>query len=325
MLNSLDEGECSTGDSRNPLWKKLWHLSIPPKVRIFAWRICLNALPTLVNLQSKGVVNCDICPACGKEPETISHVFVNCEVAKRVWRCWLDCSLVVLNANMDIVDIALEILDSGSSSDLEFFFGAAWAIWSSSQIPDHIWSFAKKFILESRSALSANSQNLSRQEGRWCAAPLGVFKINVDGATSESGKNSSVGVVIHDAASNIIATCCKYLQGRYLVEEVEGLAMECGLLLAKEQMLSQIILESNSIAAVSGVLDADFGGCVGHIYQGICSILASFSSWDVKHVRRDYNKAAHFLAQFARQWEISQVWIGVCPPMLSKVIHSDCM
>ena len=172
MLNSLDEGECSTGDSRNPLWKKLWHLSIPPKVRIFAWRMCLNALPTLVNLQSKRVVNCDICPACGKEPETISHVFVNCEMAKRVWRCWLDCSLVVLNANMDIVDIALEILDSGSSSDLEFFFGAAWAIWSnrnrivyesSSQIPDHIWSFAKKFTLESRSALSANSQNLSRQ------------------------------------------------------------------------------------------------------------------------------------------------------------------
>ena len=88
----------------------------------------------------------------------------------------------------------------------------------------------------------------------------------------------SVGVMICDAASNIIAACCKYLQGRYLVEEVEGLAMECGLLLAKEQMLSQIILESDSIAAVSGVLDADFGGCVGHIYQGICSILASFSN-----------------------------------------------
>ena len=28
---------------------------------------------------------------------------------------------MVLNANMDIVDIALEILDSDSSSDLEFF------------------------------------------------------------------------------------------------------------------------------------------------------------------------------------------------------------
>ena len=29
--------------------------------------------------------------------------------------------------------------------------------------------------------------------------PLGVFKINVDGATSENDRNSSVGVVIRDA------------------------------------------------------------------------------------------------------------------------------
>ena len=84
LLNTLDKGECSTGDSRNPLWKKLWHLSIPPKVHIFAWKLCLNALPTLLNLQSKGVVNCDICSTCGKEPETTSHVFLKCEVAKRV-------------------------------------------------------------------------------------------------------------------------------------------------------------------------------------------------------------------------------------------------
>ena len=105
-----------------------------------------------------------------------------------------------------------------------------------------------------------------------------------------------MGVVICDAAGNIIAACCKYLQGRYLVEEVEGLAMECGLLLAKEQMISQIILESDSLTIVSSVIAADFSGCVGHIYQGIRSLLAPFSSWDIKHVRRDYNKAAHVLA-----------------------------
>ena len=127
---------------------------------------------------------------------------------------------MVLNANMNIVDIAIEILEYGSFSDLEFFFRAAWAIWfnrnrivyeSSSQISDHIWGFAKKFILESRSALSANSQRLSRSEGIWCVPPPGVFKINVDGATSESEKNSSVGVIIRDVAGNIIAACCKYL------------------------------------------------------------------------------------------------------------------
>ena len=80
------------------------------------------------------------------------------------------------------------------------------------------------------------------------------------------------------------------------MEEVEGLAMECGLLLAKEQMIPQIILESDSLTTVSSVIAADFDGCVGHIYQGIRSLLTPFSNWDIKHVRRDYNKAAHVLA-----------------------------
>ena len=155
------------------------------------------------------------------------------------------------------------------SSCLELLglFGSIEIVYESSiQIPDHIWGFAKKFILESRSALSANSQRLSRSEGIWCAPPPGVFKINVDGATSESEKNSSVGVIIRDVADDIISACCKYLQGRYLVEEVEGLAMECGLLLAKEQMIPQIILESDALTAVSSVVAVDIDGCFGHIY-----------------------------------------------------------
>ena len=68
-----------------------------------------------------------------------------------------------------------------------------------------------------------------------------MFKINVDGATSEIDRNSSMGVVIRDAAGNVHVACCRYLQGQYLVEEFEALAMECDLLLAKKHKLSQII------------------------------------------------------------------------------------
>ena len=93
-----------------------------------------------------------------------------------------------------------------------------------------------------------------------------MFKINVDGVTSESGKNLSVGVVTRDAVGNIIAACCKYLQGQYMVDQVEALAMKCGLLLAKEQMLPQIILESDALTVVTSVLAAENDGCLGHIY-----------------------------------------------------------
>ena len=43
-----------------------------------------------------------------------------------------------------------------------------------------------------------------------------------------------MGVVIRDTTGTVHVACCKYLQGRYLVEEVEALAMEWCLILAKE-------------------------------------------------------------------------------------------
>ena len=36
VIDTMEEGESSLGDSRSPLWRKLWHLNIPPKVCIFA-------------------------------------------------------------------------------------------------------------------------------------------------------------------------------------------------------------------------------------------------------------------------------------------------
>jgi len=164
---------------------------------------------------------------------------------------------------------------------------------------------------------------LAKTDGKWTAPPPGSFKINVDGATSEDERNSSVGVVIRDVDGNILATCCKYLQGQYSVEEVEALAVEYGLLLAKEQKLSHIILESDASIVVSNVTAVETSGRLGHVYQGIRGLLSSFSSWNIKHVKREYNKAAHMLAQYARQKEESYVWKGVCPPMVAQIIQEE--
>ena len=156
-----------------------------------------------------------------------------------------------------------------------------------------------------------------------CSSDL--FKINVNGATSENERNSSVRVVIRDVNGKVLAACCSYLQGHYSVEEVEAMAIERGLLLAKELKLPHIILESDALNVVSNITAANSSGWLGHVYHGILGLLSSFSSWNVKHAKRDYNKAAHILAQYARQKEESYVWEGVCPPMVAQVIQEEEM
>ena len=87
MVDSSEEGESSCGDPRQQLWKKVWHLNIPSKIKIFAWRACVDALPTMMNLKKRSIGVTENCPCCGREMESIFHSIIRCEMAKRVWDC----------------------------------------------------------------------------------------------------------------------------------------------------------------------------------------------------------------------------------------------
>ena len=73
IVENLERGECSTSDTRTPLWRKMWQLKIPPKVKIFTWRACMNGLQTLLNLGRRGISKDVLCPLRGKEPESTIH------------------------------------------------------------------------------------------------------------------------------------------------------------------------------------------------------------------------------------------------------------
>jgi len=60
------------------MWKKLWSLHLPPKVKSFAWRACKDILPTKANLGKRKVEVDLLCDRCGMEPESTIHVLKSC-------------------------------------------------------------------------------------------------------------------------------------------------------------------------------------------------------------------------------------------------------
>ena len=54
MIDDQDLGECSVAHSQTSFWKAIWHLNTPPKIRIFAWKVCRIDLPTMLNLRCWG-------------------------------------------------------------------------------------------------------------------------------------------------------------------------------------------------------------------------------------------------------------------------------
>ena len=54
-MKEITHIEHSTARTEWDLWRKLWRLNVPPKVRMFLWRACSNVLPTRENLHRRRV------------------------------------------------------------------------------------------------------------------------------------------------------------------------------------------------------------------------------------------------------------------------------
>nr|POF08236.1 hypothetical protein CFP56_74404 [Quercus suber] len=162
FVDLVEEGESTSGSSWTLLWKRLLQQKVPPKIKIFAWRTYVNGLPTMQNLNHRGVHCSSFCPLCDKAIETIAHTLLHCDHAKMTWAFWYNCP-VDLSTSCDLVDIALNFIAKGSSNDLELFFVVAWSIWwnhnqaiheDSSSPPIHAWEMAGGVLAEFKAACS---------------------------------------------------------------------------------------------------------------------------------------------------------------------------
>lgn len=79
------EGEEAAPSNTMSLWKQVWQAKVLPRVKLFAWRACLDALPTRLGI-SKRVTGYDgFCGACNKDDESFLHTLRDCVLAREVW------------------------------------------------------------------------------------------------------------------------------------------------------------------------------------------------------------------------------------------------
>nr|GEX90708.1 RNA-directed DNA polymerase, eukaryota, reverse transcriptase zinc-binding domain protein [Tanacetum cinerariifolium] len=113
-----------------------WNRSIHVKVNLFMWRAMLNKLPTIVNLDRKGIeVDSLLCPICHEDVETVNCIFFMCDLSKVLWALlakWWELDVLFCASISDW----LSWLDSSSISSKARVFldgvGAAlmWSLWS---------------------------------------------------------------------------------------------------------------------------------------------------------------------------------------------------
>jgi hypothetical protein len=68
------------------VWKKLWKLNWPPKIKQFLWRVEHNSHVMKLNIKRRRIDLDTRCPVCWCLDEDGGHYFLKCKMARACWR-----------------------------------------------------------------------------------------------------------------------------------------------------------------------------------------------------------------------------------------------
>jgi hypothetical protein len=74
---ALEIDQARLGGSR-PMYNEIWKAKVPPKVRVFAWKLSQDGLTTQSKQKRRKVTKDAMCQLCGREDKTEFHAVVRC-------------------------------------------------------------------------------------------------------------------------------------------------------------------------------------------------------------------------------------------------------
>nr|XP_051200174.1 uncharacterized protein LOC127313744 [Lolium perenne] len=123
-------GSSSNQEIIEKVWKKLWKIQCPEKMKIVLWRIAQNCLPTGDQLQTRSIPTRYDCVFCNRS-ENVAHCFLLCHYVKEIWaelKIYFDFSLNLSNF-VHIEQWLLDWILNASDYQSVVFAVAAWHIW----------------------------------------------------------------------------------------------------------------------------------------------------------------------------------------------------
>lgn len=79
------KGASTVAGDQEPIWRKVWKLNMPPKVRVFCWRLIHGFIPAGAVLHRQHIETMSICDCCGAREESILHALTGCTYVRLFW------------------------------------------------------------------------------------------------------------------------------------------------------------------------------------------------------------------------------------------------
>ena len=261
------------------VWKCVWKLEVPPKIRCFMWKSIHGAVATKANLFKRRCSPSPICPLCNTMVESTEHLFLQCLWVNTIW---LDGSMTSGLRRGDDTSWAVwlgDVIDSTRDKCarinlLSYIVILCWYIWKSrcdfifnqqSILPGRITA-AIKGVVEAAKATHrvpvTRDPTLATDLDEatfWSPPCSGFVKINVDVSWMRSGGTCFVGVVVRDDNGGFVAAV-RYSINASSVAMAEALAILLGCEFGRAMKWEKVILETDSLISVSCLRNADTMG-----------------------------------------------------------------
>ena len=314
------------------MWRGVWSLRIPNRVKTLLWRAGSDALPTKVNLQKRRILSDASCPGCNFENESSLHALWSCPCLLPIWQPhfgWLIKKAQNCSSLRDLILLCQEKCNS-----LELFAMTAALIWSrrnqirvgDASVPiDRISSLAVDNLQEFQRASSLLLwPSPSVSSANWSPPPSGWLKVNFDGASFPSKNLAGLGAIIRNDKGLVMAAFSQPIPLPTSVETVEVLAARSAVCLARDLNLGQVIFEGDAEVIIKAINSGGFSSSsFGHIIRDIKLLSSAFNKVSFSHTRRLGNRIAHGLSCMACNFSSFQVWMEDVPLDLSHVYFSE--
>ena len=110
------------------LWKRIWLLHVPNKVKNFIWRACRNSLPTKLNLVCRTVIEDPHCDRCREADEHTLHALWLCPMLDVVWLDSEQWACQTSTKSLDFRELLFWIMREHHKPKL--FAITVWTIWT---------------------------------------------------------------------------------------------------------------------------------------------------------------------------------------------------
>ncbi|XP_075662942.1 uncharacterized protein LOC142632422 [Castanea sativa] len=237
MKEASQKGEGSNMMSSSKVWTRIWQLHIPNKIKVFAWQLFHNILPTYDRLRQRRILENNMCPICNRFPETTIHALCECGAAQDV-----------------------------SEDVLELFLVQGWLIWhqrnrvvhgGSLQEPGRFNVRASSFLEEYKEAQSQLAVPVTIGHLQSWLPPEGmIFKLNFDAAIFMDALASGVGVIIWNEMGEVMAVLSSRGNAVMDSEEAEVLACRQAMEFAIDAGFADLIVEGDNSTVMKSIVSA---------------------------------------------------------------------